>query len=107
MSRASLAEHPLASSKACAPRTTRPGRARVPRRDLCAWFGLSLLGAASKAPSQSHVDRAGPLIVEANRANDLLGKPLDDRELARLVPRAAEGRLQAAKGLGWSVPHRP
>jgi hypothetical protein len=108
MSRASLAGHPaLVFSNACAPRPTRPARARVPRRARCAWLGVSLLGAASKAPTQSYVDRAGLLIVEANGANDFLGKRLDDRELARLVARAAEGWLQAAKGLGWSVPHRP
>jgi hypothetical protein len=84
MNRASLAEH-------------RAPRARAGRRALCAWLGLSLLGAASKARAASYVDRAGLLIGEANRANDFLGKHLDDRELARLVARAAEGRLQAAK----------
>jgi hypothetical protein len=36
-------------------------------------------------------------MLEASRANDFLGKRLNDRELARLVVRAAEGRLQAAK----------
>jgi hypothetical protein len=84
MSRASLAEH-------------QAPRGRAGRRALCAWLGLSLLGAASKARTGSYVDRAGLLIGEANRANDFLGKRLYDRELARLVARAAEGRLQAAK----------
>jgi hypothetical protein len=84
MSRASPAEH-------------RAPRARAGRRALCAWLALSLLGAASKQRAGSYVDRAALLIREANRANEFLGKRLDDRELARLVARAAEGRLQAAK----------
>jgi hypothetical protein len=43
------------------------------------------------------MDRAWLLIAESSRANDFLAKRLDDRELARLVGLAAEGRLQAAK----------
>jgi hypothetical protein len=79
------------------PAEHRAPRARAARRAVCAWLGLSLLGAAGKGRVRSYVDRAGLLIAEASRANDFLGKRLDDRELARLVARAAEGRLQAAK----------
>jgi hypothetical protein len=71
--------------------------ARVPRRAICAWLGLSLLGAVSKPRAGSYVERAGLLIGEANRANGFLGRRLSDRELARVVARAAEGRLRAAK----------
>jgi hypothetical protein len=68
------------------------------RRALCAWFGLSLLGASTSARGGSYMDRAWLLVSEGGHANDFLGKRLHDRELARLVAEAAEGRLQAAKG---------
>lgn len=95
MSCASLAEHQtFVRSGARAPE---PTWARVARRALCAWLGLSLLCAAGKAPAQSDVERAGLLLPEASRANDFLGERLADRELARPVALAAEGRLQAAR----------
>jgi hypothetical protein len=71
--------------------------ARLPRRLVCAWLGLSLLGAAAPARAGSYMDRAWLLISESSRANDFLSKRLYDRELARLISQAAEGRLQAAK----------
>jgi hypothetical protein len=70
--------------------------ALLARRAVCAWLGLVLLGAAAPAPA-SYGDRARLLIGEASRANDFLSKRLYDRELARLIGYAAEGRLQAAK----------
>lgn len=75
----------------------RAPRASVPRRAVCAWLALSLLGASGKPQARSYLDRAWLLLGEANRANDYLAKRLYDRELARLVARAAEGRLLAAK----------
>jgi hypothetical protein len=84
MSRASPAEH-------------RAPQAHAARRAVCAWLGLSLLGAAGKGRVRRDVDRAGLSIAETRRADGFLGKRLDDRELARLVERAAKGRLQAAK----------
>jgi hypothetical protein len=67
------------------------------RRALCAGLGLRLLGASSRARAGSYMDRAWLMIAEGSRANDFLDKRLYDRELARLVGQAAEGRLQAAK----------
>jgi ABC-type hemin transport system substrate-binding protein len=67
------------------------------RRALCAGLGLCLLGASTPARAGSYMDRAWLMIAEGGRANDFLGKRLSDRELARLVGQAAEGRLQAAK----------
>lgn len=75
----------------------RAPRARLARRAICLSLGLCLLGASGKARSPSYVDRAVLLVGEASRANEFLGKRLYDRELARVVARAAEGRLQAAK----------
>ena len=40
--------------------------------------------------------RAWLLIGEASRASEFLGKHIRDRELARLIAQAAEGRLRAA-----------
>jgi hypothetical protein len=85
---------PLALQRA--PRVSVPRRSACARLGLCL-LGLCLLGAASKPSAGGYVERAGLLIGEASRANDFLGKRLDDRELARIVARAAEGRLQAAK----------
>jgi hypothetical protein len=73
------------------------GDPQRPRRAVCAWLGLVLLGAAAPARAGSYIDRAWLLIGEASRANDFLSKRLYDRELARLIALAAEGRLQAAK----------
>jgi len=78
------------------PAEQRAPRAGAGRRALCAWLALSPLGAASKQRAGSDVDRAALSIREANRANEFLGKRLDDPELARLVARAAERRRQAA-----------
>ncbi|HTV23479.1 MAG TPA: hypothetical protein VMG12_32540 [Polyangiaceae bacterium] len=76
----------------------RAPRASLPRRTVCVWLGLSLLGASGKTrETSSYIDRALLLIGEANRANEYLAKRLNDRELARVVARAAEGRLLAAK----------
>ncbi len=72
-------------------------RTPVRRRAICAGLALCLLGASGKARADSYADRAWLMISEGSRANDFLGKRLDDRELARLVGQAAEGRLQAAK----------
>lgn len=69
----------------------------LPRRLVCAWLGLCLLGAAAPARASSYLDRAWLLIGESSRANDFLSKRLSDRELARLIGLAAEGRLSAAK----------
>jgi hypothetical protein len=71
--------------------------ASLPRRLVCAWLGLCLVGAAAPARAGSYMDRAWLLIGESSRANDFLSKRLSDRELARLIGQAAEGRLQAAK----------
>jgi hypothetical protein len=73
------------------------GNGSLPRRAVCAWLGLVLLGAAAPARAGRYMDRAWLLIGEASRANDFLSKRLYDRELARLIGQAAEGRLQAAK----------
>jgi hypothetical protein len=70
---------------------------RWSRRAVCAVLGLCLLGAAAPARAGSYMDRAWLLIGESTRANDFLGKRLHDRELARLIGQAAEGRLSAAK----------
>lgn len=72
-------------------------RASLGRRALCAWLGLALLGAAAPARAASYMDRAWLLVGEASRANDFLSKRLYDRELARLIGQAAEGRLAAAR----------
>jgi hypothetical protein len=69
----------------------------IPRRAVCTWLASCLLGASSKARAGSYMDRAWLLIAEGSRANEFLAKRLYDRELARLVGQAAEGRLQAAK----------
>lgn len=69
----------------------------LPRRAVCTWLATCLLGASSSARAGSYMDRAWLLIAEGSRANDFLAKRLYDRELARLVGLAAEGRLQAAK----------
>jgi hypothetical protein len=63
-----------------------------------ALFGaLCVLGLARPLWAGSYLDRAWILLSEATRANDYLRKRLYDRELARLVAQASEGRLQAAK----------
>jgi len=86
----------------CAP------RASVPRRAVCAWLALCLLGATGKTRASSYADRALLLIGEANRANDYLAKRLYDRELARLVARdPAPGLSAACAATGCSRRCRP
>jgi hypothetical protein len=67
------------------------------RRGVALLGALYLFGLAPPLWAGSYLDRAWILISEATRANDYLRKRLYDRELARLVAQAAEGRLQAAK----------
>jgi hypothetical protein len=67
------------------------------RRAACAWLGLWALGAAPPPRAGSYTERAWLLIGEASRANEYLERHVRDRELARLVAQAADGRLLAAK----------
>ncbi len=69
----------------------------VERRAVAVLLGLSLLGLTQPARAGSYLDRAWLLITQATRSNEFLRKRLYDRELARLVSRVAESRLQAAK----------
>ncbi len=71
---------------------------RLLRRAMLALIVAACLSAlAAPAAAGSYMDRAWLLIAEGSRANEFLGKRLYDRELARVVGQAAEGRLQAAK----------
>ena len=81
---------------------TRALGTRVIRGAACVCFAVFVLGAAPSQRGGSYVGRAWLLIGESSRANEFLGKHVRDRELARLVEQAAEGRLQAATGT--SVP---
>jgi len=69
----------------------------VERRAVAVLLGLGLLGLTQPAHAGSYLDRAWLLITQATRSNEFLRKRLYDRELARLVSRVAESRLQAAK----------
>jgi hypothetical protein len=66
------------------------------RRGLCLGLGLLALGAAPSSRAGSYMGRAWLLIGESTRASEFLGKHVRDRELARLIAQAAEGRLRAA-----------
>ena len=66
------------------------------RRSVCLGLGLLALGAAPPARTGSYMARAWLLIGESSRASEFLGKHVRDRELARLIAQASEGRLQAA-----------
>ena len=67
------------------------------RRALGLGLGVVGLLASAQAHAGSYLDRASLLVAQAFRANAFLRKHLSDRELARLVRRASEGRLQGAK----------
>jgi hypothetical protein len=66
------------------------------RRSVCLGLALLALGAAPPARTGSYMARAWLLIGESSRASEFLGKHVRDRELARLIAQASEGRLQAA-----------
>jgi hypothetical protein len=58
---------------------------------------LFLVLVTTPAWAGSYLDRAGLLVVEANRAGALLRERSSDRELARMIHQIAEARLSAAK----------
>lgn len=47
----------------------------------------------------SYLDRAALLLAEANRASEFLGKHLYDEELARVVHKGAQARVDIASGM--------
>ncbi len=63
-----------------------------------ALFGAALL-CAVPALGGTYLTSAGLLVTEARRESEVLRKRLHDVELARLVHKLADGRLQVARGM--------
>lgn len=68
------------------------------------WFSfvLACLLSTTLAWGGSYLDRATLLVSEARRASQFLRARIHDKELARVVHRAAQARLEAAQNM--SVP---
>ena len=73
-----------------------PAGTSLSRRGICLGLGMLALAAAPSQRAGSYMGRAWLLIGESSRASEFLGKHVRDRELARLIAQAAEGRLRAA-----------
>jgi hypothetical protein len=67
------------------------------RRGVVLCLVLALVGWTLPAAAGSYLERAGLLVHQAIVSDRTLAKHLNDRELARLVSRLAEGRLRAAR----------
>jgi hypothetical protein len=66
-----------------------------------AWFGFALaaLFAASSALAGTYLNSAALLLTQANSEGDYLRARINDKELASLIHKLADARLDAAKGL--------
>jgi hypothetical protein len=61
------------------------------------WLALAIVLFTSLAWAGSYLDRAALLVNEAHRAGAFLRQRPGDRELARVVQKTAEARLEAAQ----------
>ncbi|HEY3254160.1 MAG TPA: hypothetical protein VGJ91_09440 [Polyangiaceae bacterium] len=67
------------------------------RRLLLAGFGLLLL--TGSAWAGTYLNSAALLLIQSSREGDYLRAHLGDKELAELIHKLANGRLDAAKGM--------
>ncbi len=66
------------------------------RRGVMALVVVGCLGIAAPAWGGTYLNRAGLLVGEAAREAEVLRKRLHDKELARVVHKLAEARVEAA-----------
>jgi hypothetical protein len=66
-----------------------------------AWFGVlaALLFATASAWAGSYLNSASLLLVQASSEGDYLRARINDKELAELIHRLADARLEAAKNI--------
>ncbi|HEY4104163.1 MAG TPA: hypothetical protein VGM44_09735 [Polyangiaceae bacterium] len=66
-----------------------------------AFFGLLVVGVlfSSNALAGTYLNSAALLLAQANSEADYLRARVNDKELAELIHRLAEGRLEAAKNM--------
>ena len=72
--------------------------AAIRRRALLGLLGAALLGAAS-AWAGTYLNSATLLLAQASHEGDYLRARINDKELAELIHKLADARLEAAKGM--------
>lgn len=73
--------------------------AYLPRRTLFALLAAPLLLLSSTAQAGTYLNSAALLLGQANSEADYLRARFNDRELADLIHKLADARLEAAKGM--------
>ena len=69
------------------------------RRTLLGLLGAAVLLSSSVAFGGTYLNSAALLLAQANSEADYLRARINDKELAELVHRLADARLEAAKGM--------
>ena len=75
-----------------------PGRT-MPRRALFVLLLVSILGLSATALAGTYLNSAALLLAQANTEADYLRARINDKELAELIHKLADARLDAAKGM--------
>src|SRR5450432_2955001 len=73
--------------------------AHLPRRALFALLGAAPLLLSSTAQAGTYLNSAALLLAQANAEGDYLRARINDKELADLIHKLADARLEAAKGM--------
>ena len=71
----------------------------LPRRALCVLLSVCVLGLSAAALAGTYLNSAALLLAQANNEADYLRARINDKELAELIHKLADARLEAAKGM--------
>jgi len=72
---------------------------RLPRRALFGLLSASALALSTPALAGTYLNSAALLLAQASNEADYLRARINDKELAELIHKLADARLEAAKGM--------